>query len=90
MDWLYSFGVVARAIDRLFGYADEEVLLDPFRQFLDDLAAANRLKTYIISGGIEVPEKWTASLAELTAKYLSEEISLYYSRDPRSPHGGAY
>jgi hypothetical protein len=42
------------------------------QQFLDDLIAANRFKTYLLSTGADVPEKVVAGLARLIEASLDD------------------
>ena len=46
-----------------------EPLTDPGDIFWDDLVAANRLKIYLLSNGVDVPREVEESLAVLTARY---------------------
>lgn len=48
----------------------EELIVNDFR---DDLRAANRMKSYLIAVGVELPEKTTSTLAKLTIEYLASE-----------------
>ena len=46
-------------------------LADPAEIFWDDLTAANRLKTYLLSVGTDLPKEVEEALAELTANFGS-------------------
>jgi len=43
---------------------------DASAEFRDDLIAANRFKTFLVSSGVEVSERVIAGLAKLTSEYL--------------------
>lgn len=42
------------------------------RQFIDDLTAANRLKNFLVTQGIDVPEPVLKGLARLSNRFRSE------------------
>lgn len=50
-------------------------------QFVRDLRAANRLKSYLLASGAELPDKLTSELAALSARTLGK------SEDPHDARG---
>lgn len=47
---------------------------DPAAMFWDDLTAANRLKIFLLSSGVEVSAEVIDKLAELTERYRPEPL----------------
>jgi hypothetical protein len=50
--------------------ADPQASADP--EFLDDLVAANRLKTYLVGHGVEVPEEVLRGLGDLLTLFAED------------------
>ena len=46
-----------------------EPLKDPAEIYWDDLTAANRLKIYLLSNGVDVPKEVVETLSKLTEQY---------------------
>lgn len=65
------------------GVADPSRIWDAemMAQFVRDLRAANRLKSYLLASGAELPDKLTSELAALSARTLGKREDSY---DPSS------
>lgn len=66
---LLDFLSLGREADRATGkeYLSE---LESELQFMDDLVAANRFKTFLLGTGVDVPEQTSQALAGLVATYI--------------------
>jgi hypothetical protein len=51
----------------------EEALATADEQFFDDLLAAHRFKTFLVSTGVEVPVEVSKGIAELLEKFAGRE-----------------
>lgn len=55
------------------GQPGSSMRLDAWRlQFIDDLVAANRLKTFLVGQGNEIPQGLLEGLADLSERYRAE------------------
>lgn len=61
---------------------------DASAEFRDDLIAANRFKTFLVSSGVEVSERVIAGLAKLTSEYLYESSGLADDGIVAAPQAG--
>lgn len=67
---MVSVGPASAVAVRLGESIDAAYSFDASAEFADDLIAANRFKTFLVSSGVEVSERVIAGLAKLTSEYL--------------------